>query len=87
MELFNELEVMHAKRQEIAEIDNQILFLLERRIEAAEVIGDIKRKNNKPVYAPDVEKQKIAVLAKKSSYPGLVETIWPVIMCYTRSVE
>lgn len=87
MSLFEELEVMHAKRQEIAQIDEQILFLLERRIEAAEVIGDIKRKNNKPIYAPEVEKEKIAVLAKKSGYPGLVETIWPVIMCYTRSVE
>lgn len=78
---------MSDKRQEIAELDNQILSLLERRIAAAQEIGNIKRKNNKPLYVPEVEKEKVAVLAKQSTYPGLVETIWPVIMCYTRSIE
>lgn len=87
MTAIEQLEIMIAKRQEIAEYNTQILELLEKRIAAAQEIGAIKRMNNKPLYVPEVEKEKIAALAQKSSYPGLVETLWPVIMCYTRSIE
>lgn len=87
MSVMEELEIMSNKRQEINLLDEQILSLLERRVAAAQEIGAIKRKNNKPLYVPEVEQEKIAVLAKMCSYPGLVETLWPVIMCYTRSVE
>lgn len=83
----NELELMVQKRDEIQSLDEQILSLLERRVEAAKVIGDIKKKNNKPIYAPEVEKTKIEKLSNMSSHQGLVEAIWPVIMCYTRTME
>lgn len=87
MNLAEQLDLMATKRQEIARYDTQILELLERRIAAAQEIGAVKRMNNKPLYNPEVEREKIAALAKNCSHPGLVETIWPVIMCYTRSVE
>lgn len=55
----NELELMVQKRDEIQFLDEQILSLLEKRVEAAKVIGNIKKKNNKPIYAPEVEKAKL----------------------------
>ena len=83
----NELELMVQKRDELQFLDEQILSLLEKRVEAAKVIGNIKKKNNKPIYAPEVEKAKIEKLSNMSSHQGLVEAIWPVIMCYTRAIE
>ena len=78
---------METNREKIRECDIQILHLIEERIVAASEIGRVKRKNNKPIYAPEVEKKNIEELSAQSSYPGLVEAIWPVIMCYTRTVE
>lgn len=74
-------------RDKIAKIDEQILHLLEERIDYAKIIGDIKRANGKDIYVPEVEREKIKRLSVVSRYPGLSETIWPVIMCYTRSIE
>ena len=71
----------------IQHIDKQLVNLLRERIHFAKEIGEIKKKNGKPIYVPEVEKQKIETLAEYCGMPGLVETIWPVIMCYTRSVE
>lgn len=85
--IIEELNTLQKQRNTISAIDEQILSLLEQRIEAAKVIGAIKKKNGKPIYVPEVEREKLAVLASKSVYPGLVEVIWPVIMCYTRGVE
>ena len=83
----NELELMVQKRDEIQFLDEQILSLLETRVEAVKVIGNIKKKNNKPIYGPEVEKAKIEKLSNMSSHQELVEAIWPVIMCYTRTIE
>lgn len=83
----NDLDILTKQRDLIQSLDTEILVLLEKRVAAAKIIGDIKKKNNKPVYVPEVEAKKIAALSSASLYPGLVETIWPVIMCYTRSVE
>ena len=60
---------------------------MEKRIEAATIIGNEKKKENLPIYVPEVEKKKIEALSAECRYPGLVEAIWPVIMCYTRTVE
>ena len=87
MDMFYELVLITEKRNFIQKTDEQILHLIEQRIEAAKVIGDIKKKNGKPIYATDVEKAKIEKLSTLSNYPGLVEAIWPVIMCYTRTIE
>ena len=83
----NELELMIQKRDEIQFLDEQILSLLEKRVEAAKGIRNIKKKNNKPSYSPEEKKEKIEKLSNMSSHQGLVEAIWPVIMCYTRTIE
>lgn len=82
-----DLQIMTEHRDKIQAYDLQILQLLEQRIESAKAIGEVKKRNNKPIYAPEVEKTKIEKLSAICKYPGLVEAIWPVIMCYTRTVE
>lgn len=74
-------------RDKIVKIDEQILLLLKERIDCAKIIGDIKRANGKDIYVPEVEREKIKRLSAVSRYPGLSETIWPIIMCYTHSIE
>lgn len=83
----NDLDILVEQRDLIQSLDTEILALLEKRVTAAKIIGDIKKKNNKPIYAPEVEAKKISTLSAASAYPGLVEAIWPVIMCYTRTIE
>ena len=78
---------METLRTSIQMVDADILRLLEERIGYVLRVGEIKSEYNAPIYVPEVEKKKIETLSAACSYPGLVETIWPVIMCYARSVE
>jgi chorismate mutase/prephenate dehydratase len=71
----------------IQETDAELLKLLEKRIGYVKQVGEYKAERNLPIYVPEVEKRKIEALSAECTYPGLVETIWPVIMCYARSVE
>lgn len=80
-------EMLDSLRNRISEIDLDILELLETRVSIAKQIGSWKKANNLPIYAPQVEATKIKFLSSNCEYPGLVEAIWPVIMCYTRTVE
>lgn len=80
----NSLQELRAK---ISTIDELIVRLLEMRVEAAGIIGAIKKSYDLPIYCPEVEKEKIDYLSNGTKYEGMVETIWPVIMCYTRSCE
>lgn len=82
-----DLDRLIVLRNSIQQIDKQIVDMLCERVHFAKKIGEIKKKNGKPIYVPEVEKKKIEELSALSAYPGLVEAIWPVIMCYTRSVE
>ena len=74
-------------RVAIQETDIELLKLLEKRIGYVKQVGEYKAERNLPIYVPEVEKRKIETLSAECTYPGLVETIWPVIMCYARSVE
>lgn len=82
-----DLDRLISLRDNIQQIDKQLVDMLCERVHFAKEIGEIKKKNGKPIYVPEVEKKKIEELSALSAYPGLVEAIWPVIMCYTRSVE
>ena len=81
------MKEMEDLRTGIHDIDAEILNLLEIRIKYVLRVGEIKSIYDDPIYVPEVEKKKIEALSAKCKYPGLVETIWPVIMCYARSVE
>lgn len=81
------VNTLNELRKAISQLDTELVVILNERIKIAKTIGEIKKHYDMPIYAPEVEKRKIEELSKLSLYPGLVETIWPVIMCYTRSVE
>lgn len=81
------MKEMETLRASIQLVDADILKLLEERIGYVLRVGEIKNVYNAPIYVPEVEKKKIEALSANCTYPGLVETIWPVIMCYARSVE
>ena len=59
MGVLEDIKVLEENRDKIRDCDIQILRLLEKRITAAAEIGKVKRKNNKPIYAPDIEKKNI----------------------------
>ena len=74
-------------REEINEIDNQLVQLLEQRMSLVKEIGQIKQHFNEPIYAPEIEGRKIKTLSEQTSYQGMIEVIWPVIMCHSRTLE
>lgn len=77
-------------RQKIDAIDNQIIELLNERAVAAQGIGEIKKKNNLPIYVPERE---LAIYQKiESRNPGqmptpIVKHIFREIISFTRSLE
>lgn len=63
--MMDDIRILTTKRDEIAQIDQELLSLLQKRVAAAKEIGDIKKKNGKPIYVPEVEKAKIDLLSKQ----------------------
>src|SRR3989442_8996789 len=56
-------------RSRINDLDNQILHLLNQRAEAALQIGDLKRRQDLPSYAPDREAEIVSRLSVASGGP------------------
>lgn len=57
------------KRNQIDSLDKKIIHLLNIRAQASKSIGSIKRKLNKPIYAPDREKEIIKNIKKINKGP------------------
>ncbi len=70
MENTNTLEML---RNQIDNIDNEILILLKRRLQLAKKIADFKIQNNLEVFQKDREDMKIFQLSKKSIEMNLNE--------------
>jgi len=56
-------------RKKIDELDEQIVQLISERAKAAEAIGDLKRKQAKPVYEPSREQEVFAHVREKNPGP------------------
>ena len=54
-------------RIEIDKIDNKIIDLLNKRMNYVNQVGDIKKKNNEPIYRPEREKEIIDRLSNNSN--------------------
>ena len=77
-------------RTQIDAIDKQILSLLNRRASLAQEIGEIKEKNNSPVFKPEREKAIMQSLERLNSGPltnASINNIWREIMSACRSLE
>ncbi|MBI4593919.1 MAG: prephenate dehydratase, partial [Candidatus Rokubacteria bacterium] len=77
-------------RSRINDLDNQILHLLNQRAEAALRIGDLKRRQDLPPYAPEREAEIIARLTARNPGPLSPETVravWGEILSGCRALE
>ncbi len=77
-------------RTQIDAIDKQILSLLNRRASLAQEIGEIKEKNNAPVFKPEREKAIMHSLEKSNAGPLTdisIGNIWREIISACRSLE
>ena len=80
-------------REKIDEIDNEILTLLNKRMEIVKKVGDLKNNSNAPVYRPEREKEiieRLTDLSKKQN--GLlgkdeIEAIFLEIFAISRALE
>src|SRR5262244_2599810 len=77
-------------RSRINDLDNQILNLLNQRAEAALQIGDLKRRQDLPSYAPEREAEIVTRLCSANGGPLPAETIravWREILSGCRALE
>jgi len=77
-------------RSRINDLDNRILQLLNQRAEAVLQIGDLKRRQDAPVYAPDREAEILQRLGESNGGPlgrDAIVAIWREILSAHRALE
>ncbi len=77
-------------RSRINDLDNQILHFLNQRAEAALQIGDLKRRQDLPSYAPDREAEIVTRLSAANGGPlpaAAIRAIWREILSGCRALE
>ena len=77
-------------RSRINDLDNQILDLLTQRAEAALQIGDLKRRQDAPSYAPEREADIVRCLTEQNDGPlpaEAVAAVWREILSGCRALE
>ena len=77
-------------RSRINDLDNQILQLLTQRAEAALQIGDLKRRQDAPSYAPEREAEILRRLTGQNAGPlpaDAIAAVWREILSGCRALE
>ena len=74
-------------RNEIDVIDTQLIDLLNRRYCYCIEIGKLKKEQNTVVFDANREQKIINRLSEDEWYPGMVKTIWPTIMAFSRELQ
>lgn len=74
-------------RNEIDNIDAEIVSLLNKRYNCCIAIGELKKNSLIQVLDSSREQKIIDRLSTMSEYPGMVETLWPAIMEYSRNLQ
>lgn len=77
-------------RRKIDDVDMEILKLLNRRADYSIRIGEIKRRNSEPIYAPARETQIIERVVRENAGPltaGGVRRIFERVIDESRRVE
>lgn len=81
---------LHVLRQQIDEIDTEILTLLNRRARVAQEVGHVKAKTNAPVFRPEREAQVLRAIAENNPGPLLsqdLQAIYREMMSACRALE
>lgn len=75
-------------REQIDKIDDEIVGLLEKRLQIAKQIGELKTKLNVEVYHPQREEEILRRLQSISSLsPHQIETIYQSIFTLTKVLQ
>lgn len=74
-------------RQEIDTIDTELVSLLNRRYAVCLEIGKLKKNTGTIVLDSNREQKIINRLGQFSNYPDMIETLWPVIMAFSRNLQ
>lgn len=75
-------------REKIDRIDDEIVALLEQRVQIAKEIGELKNKLNIDVYNPQREEEILTRLQSISSLtPTQIETIYQSIFALTKVLQ
>lgn len=74
-------------RQEIDTIDTELVSLFNRRYAACLEIGKLKQSSGTVVLDSNREQKIINRLNELSDYPDMIETLWPVIMAFSRNLQ
>jgi monofunctional chorismate mutase len=74
-------------RNEIDNIDLQLVSLLNLRYSYCNEIGKIKKEQGIAVLDSNREQEIIDKLSKEEKYDGMVEALWPIIMSFSKSLQ
>jgi chorismate mutase len=81
---------LHQLREQIDDIDDQILAIVAERMRLAVRIGELKRKRGIPIYDPDRERhiyQRLCSKAPKPVSPDMVRRIFERVIDESRRAE
>jgi len=82
---------MEKLRQNINDIDNQLLLLLQNRNRVSQEIGEFKKNNNLPIYDSVRETQlldRLTNLNMKSNLEGIfIKEIWNLIINNSKKLQ
>lgn len=73
-------------RNEIDNIDLQLVSLFNLRYSYCNEIGKLKKEQGIAVLDSNREQEIIDKLSKEEKYDGMVKTLWPVIMSFSKSL-
>lgn len=74
-------------RNEIDNIDLQLVSLLNLRYSYCNEIGKLKKEQGIAVLDSNREQEIIDKLSKEEWHDGMVETLWPIIMSFSKSLQ
>ena len=88
-----EADILNQLRQQIDSVDDQMLELLNKRMEVVKQVGSLKKNYKSPIYRPEREKSIIDRLEKKSNNDNgvlnrdAIESLYLEIFAISRNLE
>lgn len=81
------MNIIEQKRAEIDRIDTELVYLLNKRFQACVAIGEAKKQGATAVLDPNREQNILNRLKDYEEFEGMVDTLWPQIMAYSRGLQ
>ena len=81
------MEELKDLRKKIDEIDRDIVRLIDERMKVSVKVGEIKKKNNAPIFDPKREKESRISLLENKELSNLITTIYNDIMYTSKQIQ